>query len=303
MVEPIRTEPRARQDIGQHLDRSQVIDALKHGNIYEVLKSLPANITLEDIKQYLRDQWNEYTSGLVQAEPLYAQDAEYPAPTPQMFPPHEAEVRMSTEEGGLFVDAISSVGTKAMMTKEAEAGNGSGRQGQESGPMSPEELAATAEGTLAEWEAFSERAVWSILENQMVVAVQKQTDEAIREADRLIAMAKQGLINPEFVLIALAKVNSAKNGAIFAGLSKKAFMLNEAGNRVAEELSRTRGTDFGQMTMAQSRTKDLNFQSQLTMMSMQQSTSNISSTVEQVHGMIGEINRTRREIIGKFEVR
>lgn len=119
-------------------------------------------------------------------------------------------------------------------------------------------------------------------------------------------MAKAGVIGPEFVLIALAKVNLAKNGVIFSWLSKKAFGINEMMSRASEELYEMGAGDpsyFSTLQQVQAKTREGSFQMNIITGDMQKVMQNISTTLETVHGIMGEINRTRREIITKIAAR
>lgn len=157
--------------------------------------------------------------------------------------------------------------------------------------------------TLAEWDQFMEDAWGQIFDAQMVSDYRSRMAEIKRDVQRIITLAKQGVIGPEFVLIALAKVNLTKNGVLMTWLGKKAFHLNESLNRVANDLYETSSADpfafQGELILSREKTRDQTMQMQLLMGDMQKVMQDVAGTLEHVHSAMSEINRTRREIITK----
>jgi len=264
-----------------------MIEALRQGNIYEVMKKLPAGLTTRDFEDYMSQQWRNFKSQIIQDYKIYEGEAAVAEPSMRDFPVHDEGASWTTEEGHEFL--------KGMITSLNKAAEGEG--------IAPAtDIGTIAEGTLDEWENFMNNVWGQIFDAQMVADYQKRMGEIQKEVQRIIAMAKSGQVDPEYVLIALAKVNVTKNGCLMTWLGKKAFMTNETMNRIANDLRMTPASDpsyFGKLQDVQSKTRDGAFQLQLLVTDMQKVMQDVAGVLEQVHGFIGEINRTRREIITK----
>ncbi|MBI4126937.1 MAG: hypothetical protein HY465_05530 [Deltaproteobacteria bacterium] len=297
-IDPIRVQTQTKE-MGKELDRLQVIDALRHGDINQVLRNLPNNVSREDILTFLRDQWRTLISEHIQEGAPYAAFGDKEAPSevsPGLFSQHDSNAELSQEERAMVVESFSRTLGKAMVGgKQAAPDAGDG----DAAPT-PEELASMAEGTLEDFDAFMNEAGWAILDAQMIADYQNKMGEVQRDVQRVIALVKQGIVDPEYVLLALAKVNQTKNGILFTWLGKKSFMVNEHLSQVSRDLQMAGSTDFAAMERAREQSRAGAQQLQLLTMDMQKIMQDISSVMEQVHGMIGDINRTRREIISRF---
>jgi coenzyme F420-reducing hydrogenase delta subunit len=174
------------------------------------------------------------------------------------------------------------------------------------GAPTKEDLEDMAGGTLDEWDQFTTDAWNQIIDTQMAKDMQARYAEIKQEVDRIIALAKSGRIGAEFVLIALAKVNQTRNGVLISGLGKKAFHMNETMNNIADDLHSMDSSApgyYSELQMAQSKTRDQNFQQNLVLQDMQKVMQDVASVLEQVHSMISEINQTRREIVSRLGAR
>ncbi len=294
MVDPVRTGRIQEKEIQSDLSRLELAQALREANIWEVRAKLPSNVTIRDFENFMGDQWKAWKSQIMQEYQVYETEGAVTEPSIRDFPVHSEGSSLSSGEGGEFL--------KGMM---ASLGRGAGKAAtaEGEGAASLEELSDMAEGTLGEWDAFTNDMWGQIFDAQMVQDYQQKMGEIQSEVQRIIAMAKAGQIDPEYVLIALAKVNVTKNGCLMTWLGKKAFMTNETMTRIADELKKTPTSDptyTSRMYDVQSRTRDGAYQLQMLTMDMQKVMQDVAGVLEQVHGFMGEINRTRREIIQKF---
>lgn len=306
MVDPVRAGRVQEKEIQSDLARLELAQALRMGNIYEIKARLPANVTVRDFENFMSDQWRAWKSQIIQDYQVYESEASVAEPRIADFAVHGEGVSLGEGEGGEFMKGMMmSLGkgtfkaTKAEGAGEGEAaGTGEGEM-----PGSYAELSGMAEGTLAEWESFTQDMWMQIFDTQFVQDYQKKMGEVQQEAQRIIALAKSGQVDPEYVLIALAKVNVTKNGCLMTWLGKKAFMTNDTMNRVANDLAGVSPSDpryYAEMQSAQAKTRDGSFQMQMLLQDMQKVMQDVAGVLEQVHGFMGEINRTRREIIQKF---
>jgi len=304
MVNPVRPSRVQEKEVQADLAKLEMAEALRHGNVYEVMKRLPAGLTIRDFEDYMSDQWRTFKSQIMQEGSAYESEGSVHEPHYSDFPMHGEGTAMTSEEGNEFMKGMEaslggSGGFKAMGVKAATADEGAGAEA----GSGYSELEGMAEGTLDEWQGFTDEMWNQIFDAQLVEDYEKKMGEIQKDVDRIIALAKSGQADPEYVLIALAKVNVTKNGCLMTWLGKKAFMNNAMMNRVADEL-RVAGTgDIGAVYDAQAKTRDGAFQQQLVMSDMQKVMQDVAGVLEQVHGIMGEINKTRSEIITKFSAR
>lgn len=299
MVDILRPVGIAGKEVRKELDRAEIKQLLDTGNLYEIRARLPLNLSLRDFEDYMRFQGTRFHE-LVQDFDFKAQEAVYHAPVKEVFPIQHQGTQVSPEEMAYFTQEMMKSAERAEFkfkaTKATEGSKGLGEQEQ---PMTVEEIQQMGEGTLSEWQTFMDETWMSILDAQMMKDYQQRMSEVQAEARRIIALVKQGVIGPEFALIAMAKVNQTKNGCLMTWLGKKAFHVNESINKISEDLKKSGSYDPGTLAVAQSKTRDGAFQLNLLVTDMQKIMQDSAGVLEQVHGIMGEMNRTRREIITK----
>jgi methyl-accepting chemotaxis protein len=300
----VRKAGRVREkELRAERDRMEVIEALRHGNIYEVFAK-SKDFKIVDFFDFFANQWKQWKGNLVQDSPVKSDWASCREPDINVFPIHQRDASLNSRDpgtGGHFTDEmLAYLAGKGMRFKAATVGEGAPLP---EGELTPEELMEMVPETLAEWDQFMEDAWGQIFDAQMVSDYRSRMAEIKRDVQRIITLAKQGVIGPEFVLIALAKVNLTKNGVLMTWLGKKAFHLNESLNRVANDLYETSSADpfafQGELILSREKTRDQTMQMQLLMGDMQKVMQDVAGTLEHVHSAMSEINRTRREIITK----
>lgn len=305
-----------------YAERLQLIEALKHGNIYEVFAKSP-NFKIDDFRHYFASQAMKLKGQVVQDTEVKAMEATYHEPDHNQFYPQQRGLVLSKEDREFYMkamlDFLSGGFSKDSGTQRPQQpeGAGAGAGGTllkgkaqtfkaedtgDTGGATQEELQSMAQGTVDEWNQFVQDSWGQIFDSQMMADYEKRMGEIKNEVQRILALVKQGAIEPEFALIALAKVNATKNGCLFTWLGKKAFHVNETMNNVYNDLKKMSTTDpsyYGSLMNAQSTTRDGAFQMQLLQTDMQKVMSDISSVMEFVHSAMNEFARTRREIITK----
>jgi len=294
------------KEVQKQLEQMELVEALRHGNIYEVL-SKSKNFKITDFFAYFSKQHKLYKSKIIQDTAVKSEWAALREPNVKEFPKHHRGVNVPEKSGEDFAKAMmaslgsSSAGAgkfKANTTKNADADAPSMPEGE----LSAGELEAMADGTLGEWDQFMEDTWGQIFDAQMMQDYESKMGEIRREVQRIITLCKEGKLGPEFVLIALAKVNATKNGCLMTWMGKKAFHINESLGNIANDLSETSMTDPGyaaKLTLGREKSRDGAMQLNLLMSDMQKVMQDIASVMESVHSMMGEMNRTRREIITK----
>ena len=292
----------------KQLEQMELVEALRHGNIYEVI-SKSKNFKITDFFNFFSKQHKLYKSNIIQDTAVKSEWASVRQANIKEFPKHHRGVNVSVEAGEDFARAMLSslgrgstyTGTSAGKFKATTVG-GEDVVPTDEVEASLAELENMTEGTLGEWDQFLEDTWGQIFDAQMMQDYEKRMGEIKQEVQRIITLCKEGKLGPEFVLIALAKVNATKNGCLMTWLGKKSFHINESLGNIANDLSETSITDPGyaaKLTLGREKSRDGAMQLNLLMSDMQKVMQDIASVMESVHSMMGEMNRTRREIITK----
>lgn len=283
------------KELRSQLDNLEFQELIRSGNLYEIRSKLPIlKIDPKEFEALMRDQCADLHAQVFQDAEIKSMEAAYHAPDFTRFPVHHQGTMLPTEDMNSFNEAmaahVESPRFKAMSNAKAQNDD---RQ------LSPEELQQLGEGTLDEATQFMDETWFSILDAQMMQDYTSKMGQIQEEVRRMIALVKQGIAGPEFALIAMAKVNQTKNGVLFTWLGKKAFHVNDSINKIADDLKKGGAWDPGSLQVAQAKTRDGAFQLNLLMTDMQKVMQDSASVLEQVHSIMGEMNRTRREIITK----
>lgn len=302
------------QDAQVQAEKQQIIEQLRHGNIHEIF-SRQTKFKISDFTDFFSTQWRNFQSQIVQDAEIKAGEASFHPPSIDDFPVHHQGASISPEEGAFFGKAMtdflatgsgagSGAGAGAGKFKASTVDAASGTSGAEGQPLTGDELGAIGQATVSEWDQFLDDTWGTIFDAQLTQEMQSKMGQIKAEVQRIIALAKEGKIGVEFVLVALAKVNQTKNGVLMSGLGKKMYKINEDMNRMSRDLYSMSATDpnyYAQLQLTQSETRDGSFQLNLLTQDMQKVMQDTASTMESVHSMIGEINRTRREIITQIK--
>lgn len=294
------------KEVQKQLEQLELVEALRHGNIYEVL-SKSKNFKVSDFFTFFSKQHKLFKSNIIQDTAVKSEWASARQADIKDFAKHHRGVQVSPEAGTDFLKAMmgslgrGSMGTGAGKFKATTADAGDATPPPE-GEASLVELQGMTEGTLGEWDQFLEDSWGQIFDAQMMQDYERRMGEVQREVQRIITLCKEGKIGVEFILIALAKVNATKNGCLMTWMGKKAFHINESLGNIANDLSETSVMDpdyNAQLTLGREKSRDGAMQLNLLMSDMQKVMQDIASVMESVHSMMGEMNRTRREIITK----
>lgn len=295
MVEPVHTSRVQQEKVRADLAKLEMEELLRYGDINQIKTNLPKGVSPADFEKFMNDQWRSWRGVILQENAPYHQMATVPDPVLQNFPVHNEGTALDSHELTEFTKGM----TTALYSKAAPTGKS--EQGKQLGSQDLDNL---AQGTLDDWDSFMNDMSTKILDMQMVQDYQQKMGEVQREVQRIIAMAKMGQIDPEFVLIALAKVNQTKNGVLMTWLGKKAFVTNENMNKISEELRKAPADQyFSALQTAQAKTRDGSFQLQLLTMDIQKVANDTASVLEQVKSMIEEITRTKRQLAMNISAR
>jgi len=297
------------QDPAIQAEKQQIIEQLRHGNIHEVFAK-QTKFKIGDFSDFFSHQWRNFRSQIIQDAEIKASEASFHAPDLSVFPIHHQGTNITPEEGELFSQAMGDLLTKGTgggagkWKAQSAAGEG---EVPEAGAMMPDELVSMTQGTIDEWDQFLDDTWGTIFDAQLTQEMQRKMGEIKSEVQRIIALAKEGKIGVEFVLIALAKVNATKNGVLMSGLGKKMYKINDDMNQMSADLYEMSASGdpnyYAQLQATQSETRDGSFQLNLLTQDMQKVMQDVASTMEFVHSTLGELNRSRREIITHMSAR
>lgn len=257
------------------LEQPEVVEALRHGNIYDILRA--PGINRRDIEDYLAGQWRLFQNQIRQDYEVYAADGTIPVPDLQTdFAPHDVSMELTqhdrqflSQEQKWMKNYQYKAGAKAM-TFEGPTGPG-------------QDVVAIAEDALKDWGNFYSELQEKVMEGQMFQQMQAKGEELNREIQRIISLVMSGQADPEYVLIAAAKSNMAQNGILFSWKGKKIMRLNEQMNTFAKELFKMDPNDqgyFKELQMSQAQTRSASTQLQMEMMDIQKYAQNITTTIE-----------------------
>lgn len=305
MVEPIRVSKSPSGEIGRRPD-ADIVEQLKHGNIFEIFRNLPREIKIEDFQNWFSNRRRELEQRIIQSTKAYADAATVPF-TPEAFPPHETDMKMSEEEGEALRQAVAVSLGKGVSTRRARVGKaaeGEEPEGEgEEEPLSKEELAGMAEELFAEWEEMAGQLTGHLIDSQIFQDLKTTEAEMKSEFQKWVRLAKFHGIGVEYVVLAAAKIHARKSGIILTGLGKKVFNINDVMARVSSDLQSTSGLDFSAMERARSVTQQGSFQMQTQMTNIQKIMQDIAGVIDLTHGIIGMLARMRNEIIQKYNAR
>ncbi len=301
------------RDLHTEQDRLEIIEALRHGNIYQVFAKSRA-FKIGDFMDFFASQWKGFRSQIIQDVEIKSAEGTYFEPDINMFPQHHTGSELDPKDGQLLAQEMA----KHLMSGGKGKGTGAKFKAQgtgvdaftsdlPTGELLPDELDGMAQGTVGDWDQFLEDTWGTIFDQQFYADYQSRTAEIKQEVQRILLMAKQGLISPEFVLIALAKVNQTKNGCLMTWLGKKAFHVNESLNNVSADLHEMSTTGdpnyYAELQVAQNKTREGGMQMNLLMQDMQKVMQDVAGTLEFVKSAMDSMSRTKREIITKFAAR
>lgn len=288
-VEGIHTQISRETPLRPTLEQPELVEQLRHGNIYDILKT--PGVNRRDIEEYLASQWKLFQNQIRQDYQVYESEGTIPAPDLHTdFANHNVTLEMTSQDRQFLsqeqrqlqnyqpiVDGAKGVQLRARAMH-------AGLPHEVSAPPGPgQEIAAIAEGALQEWENFFGELQNKVMDAQMFQQMAAKGEELNREIQRIISLVMSGQADPEYVLIAAAKSNMAQNGVLFSWKGKKIMRLNEQMNSFAKELFQMDPNDqgyFRELQMSQAQTRSASTQMQMEMMDIQKYAQNITTTIE-----------------------
>lgn len=270
-VEGVTPQHLRESQVRPSLDQAEVVEALRHGNIYEVLRT--PGINRRDIEEYLAGQFRLFQNQIAQDYQVYSEEASLPPPElATHFAAQEVSASVSAQDHQLYKQDMASLAKAQEVPGEAQT-----------------DITTIASKTLSDWNDFFSEIQTKIIDTQMFRELAAKTAELNKEVQRIIALVMSGQVDPEYVLIAAAKSNMMQNGTLFTWKGKRVMKLNEELNRYSKDLFKMNPNDqgyFKELQMAQSKTRSGSTQMQMEMMDLQKFSTNVATTLEWVSNAI-----------------
>lgn len=284
-VETIHTQTSREAHFRPNLDHPEIIDALKHGNIYEVLRT--AGVNRHDIEEYLAGQARIFQNQILQDYEVYASAGALPPPSLETnFAMHNADMKFSQEDRHFF----HKEGTQALGQVYL------GSEGpEEKGPG--QDVKGIAEKTKMEWDDFFGQLQEKVMNAQMFSELESKSKELKNEIQRIIALVMSGQADPEYVIIAATKANMLPNGVFFRRTGEKIFHMNARMDKISQDLLKQDVNNPNYMKesqYAQSKIRSSSTDMQMEMMNIQKFAGNIATTLEWANNAIRNMHEMRR---------
>lgn len=236
-------------EIKPRLDQHpEVLDALRKGNVHDVLKALPSGVTKADVEEYLRHRWAVLDQGLFQNSQIKSDEFSVPPVTMEDIPAMAAENALTAEEQNLLKQGLggfkaakvsrSMKGGKFADDAGAETKGPAPVSGAATGGVGEEQLGAMIESDLAELDSFMIDIQNKIFEAQLTQELESRRAELKKKLQEIMALFRAGLILPEFVLIALAKVQISERGLLVTQYGQRTMHTSQEQSRIAKDIDK-----------------------------------------------------------------
>lgn len=316
-VESIHTQIPRERPVRPTLEHPEIVEQLRHGNIYDVLRT--PGINRRDIEDYLAGQHRLFQNQIRQDYEVYAAQGSLPPPDLKAdFADHNLSMAMSTGDHDFFrqetarlqnLEAVVNIRDPNLRDRTSRVQLRGGRgmhlgTPHEEAPGPGEVERSIAEDALNDWEEFFTDLQWKAIDGQVMQQMQAKGEELNRETQRIISLVMSGQADPEYVLIAAAKSNMAQNGILFSWKGKRLMHLNEQMNKFAKELYQMDPNDQGfirESQMVQARTRESSTQMQLEMMDIHKYANNITTTIEFANNAVRTFGQMSQQLRQKID--
>ena len=289
-IDGIHTRIDRESQVKAALDNPEVVEALKHGDIREVLRKLPSGVTARDVEDYLATQSRIFQNRIVQDYEIYAGPWMVDEPNLERDFGHLGKaqtVKMTPEEQQEFRQTAD---RHFKATSSASGGSDSDE---------PTDIFSLAQGNLDAFDQTMSDMNERIFETQTQMQFQKNHAENDKKIREIIAMVKEGKIEPEFIMIAITKSYMADNGTLFVGWGRKLMKLNDEMNQISKDLYKKDLGGLGgarDLQMAQSKLRDKGVTMQQLQFGIQDACQKIAGQFEMANSLIRTVDQARLNI-------
>ncbi len=305
-------------DTRAYLDHPQVVEALRNGDIRAIMQALPAGVTRADVEEYLKQRFTMLDQAVWQNTVIKSGAAEVGPPDLQNHFATTSSDRALTDTDHATLQQMFGMGRAARAADAPPSDNGGapGATPDDSSNMAPVPPSAS-EQAQQNLQNFSQQALDDIsseldkidpflktmedqiFDMQLLTALKDKRDELRRELRRIFSLARKGLIQPELVLVAMAKAQISEQGFIFSQLGRKMMSLNSEQSAIAKSIGAIDPSNVGEFEVRKQKMGEMGISINQIMQQMQRSTQNIESVMSSSKSMLEEYNRTKLDIIRK----
>lgn len=287
----------------------QLEEALRKGDVDKILQALPAGITRDDIEEYLKHRAVILEQVVLQNYQIKADEGAVPPPSPvDDLLPIDAGNALSVEDRQYLQAALGLSGDDSSADSQH---SWKGAQVLRAGDTDQQEAADAINQHADDVHEFVSESLEGdqelllevqnqIFNIQLTMELQSKRAELRKELDRIIALMRSGMIDPEFVLVALAKVQVSERGTIFTQLGRKAMHINEEQSRLAREIGVKDGLGGIETTKVKMQKETVNLNQVIS--SMNKVTQDIDSIFSMTKTLLEEYTRTKLELIRRAAV-
>lgn len=279
---------------------------LDEKGILEVLGEHHAEFTTQDILdcvKVMRDQLYE----IIHPESNYSMAASVPEPDVTRVSATSPGLAFSREDQSELAQMFSEVvSAKAASSGEgaatvtAGAVRGHGKFASTPKASGGDDALASAQQTYDSSTALLANMQEKFFEAQMQGELGKKDQELREEIQRILALVRSGKVDAVYLLVLIAKVNSAKNGLLFTQYGKRLMNMNLKANDIMKELQGSGGTSATTMQVGAEKLRQVGVSQQFLITDMQKITGSIETTLSTVKAMIDDTFKTRLQIVNAF---
>jgi hypothetical protein len=293
--------PGADLGISPHLADPILVKRLNEQNIWQVLSTLPGQYSKQDVIDHLKFKHSQLFD-LIQDYKTMSMYSEPPEFGPKLASNINQDNQLTEQEQQDLAAMFK------MMGKSAKSGKKSGKftvapkaaEGAKDSKAVSGEVVAEGEALVDEYETWMVEFEQRLFDIQLQQDMEAKNEELKAELQRIIEMVRSGKIDAVWLLVALAKVNSSRNGLLFTQFGKKLHRYNDQATKVTEELYSRNPADpqyAAYLQMTSQKQKEITFQQQFLIQDMQKLTQNIEKVLTFAKTQIEAIFRTRLHML------
>ncbi|GEM_PF-4478324 len=286
-------------DIRTQLDHPEIAQALQQGDIAEIMRALPSGVTRADIEEYLKHRFLLLDQALFQNTQIKADAASIPPPDwKRDLPPVNAAHRLDDADGRLLFSMLKHGRAAKNLDPEVDP-NVQAQQDVEK--MGNETLQMVGDHA-QQYDDFANYIQDQVFTTQLRLQMESKRSELREEFQKIVAAMRAGQIQPEFVLLALAKVQSSEQGVLFSQLGQRVMHVSQEQSDVAKSISAVDASNAGAFEMKKLQIGQMSNDMNQMMSMMQRTAQGIDSILSTAKSQIEEYNRTKGELIRRIAV-
>lgn len=287
-------------DVRHYLERAQadplLRDVLARGDVQQILRSLPAGVTPADIEEFLKARAVQLEQAVLQQwTQLKSDDGSIPPPDRSMhILPMDSDNAVGPEDHRVL--SLLTGGKGGMVGKAAPTADSGADQGTAEGDVNAfgQHLVDTVNQQIEGDEEFLSELGEAIFNTQLGLEMEAKHHEVEEAFKRIVSLMRAGLVDPEFVLLAMAKAQIGERGTLYTQLGQRVMRVNQQQSAIAKELGLK--SDMGDIEVTRHKLSEKTLGMNQLVSLMQKVTQDIDSIMGSTKSMLEEFNRTKMDI-------